>query len=210
VVKQLFVCEPGRSLVALRLITGRLLTGSSSTTETGTWVVAARCSSMSPARRLHSWRSRWEKMAKPIWSGVIISAASANVANSVGAQPAATYRTNQGTYFVFRAGSSAVSAYRITATNPPRIVPAWNVSQPGRGSRWVTTTNRTSNAIVWVVAAGGDQRSYGYNGDTGAVVYAGRGSNELMANTRKWNTGIVARGRIYFAADNKVYAFAVP
>jgi hypothetical protein len=39
---------------------------------------------------------------------------------------------------------------------------------------------------------------------------AGGGPNELMANTRKWNTGIVARGRIYFAADNKVYAFAVP
>jgi hypothetical protein len=31
-----------------------------------------------------------------------------------------------------------------------------------------------------------------------------------MANTRKWNTGIVARGRIYFAASNRVYAFAVP
>jgi hypothetical protein len=82
--------------------------------------------------------------------------------------------------------------------------------QPAWQGSWVTTTNRTSNAIVWVVGAGGDQRSYGYNGDTGAVVYAGRGSNELMANTRKWNTGIVARGRIYFAADNKVYAFAVP
>jgi len=51
---------------------------------------------------------------------------------------------------------------------------------------------------------------HGYNGDTGAVVYAGGGLNELMANTRKWNTGIVARGRIYFAASNKVYAFTVP
>ena len=28
-----------------------------------------------------------------------------------------------------------------------------------------------------------------------------------MTGTRQWNTGIVARGRIYFAADNKVYAF---
>jgi len=27
---------------------------------------------------------------------------------------------------------------------------------------------------------------------------------------RQWNTGIVARGRIYFAADNKVYAFRLP
>jgi hypothetical protein len=63
---------------------------------------------------------------------------------------------------------------------------------------------------VRVVGAGGDQRLHGYNGDTGAVIYAGGGPNELMANTRKWNTSIVARGRIYFAADNKVYAFAVP
>ena len=31
-----------------------------------------------------------------------------------------------------------------------------------------------------------------------------------MSNTRKWNTGIVARRRIYFTADNKVYAFTVP
>jgi hypothetical protein len=61
-----------------------------------------------------------------------------------------------------------------------------------------------------VVGAAGDRRLHGYNGDTGAVVYAGGGPNELMLYPRKWNTGIVARGRIYFAAGNKVYAFAVP
>ena len=31
-----------------------------------------------------------------------------------------------------------------------------------------------------------------------------------MAHTRRFNTGIVARGRIYAANDNKVYAFNVP
>ena len=31
-----------------------------------------------------------------------------------------------------------------------------------------------------------------------------------MTGTRQWNTGIVARGRIYFGADNKVYAFKLP
>ena len=46
--------------------------------------------------------------------------------------------------------------------------------------------------------------------DTGAVVYAGGGANELMTGTRKWNTGIVARGRIYYPADNKIYAFNLP
>ena len=38
----------------------------------------------------------------------------------------------------------------------------------------------------------------------------GGGTNELMTGTRQWNTGIVACGRIYFAADNKVYAFRLP
>jgi hypothetical protein len=142
--------------------------------------------------------------------GITAPVASANVANSVRGQAAATYRTNQGTYFVFRNGSSAVSAYKITATNPPRIVPAWTRSQNGQGSPWVTTTDGTNNAIVWVVGAGGDQRLHGYNGDTGAVIYAGGGPNEQMTGTRKWNSGIAARRRIYFAASNKVYAFAVP
>src|SRR5439155_15888779 len=46
------------------------------------------------------------------------------------------------------------------------------------------------------------------DGDTGAVVYTGGGTNELMAGTHSYTTtGIVARGRIYIATDNKVYAF---
>ena len=143
--------------------------------------------------------------------GIRAPVASAQVATSVRGQAAATYRTRQGTYFVFRATSGAISAYRITATNPPTIVPAWNVSQNGQGSPWVTTTNGTDNAIVWAANSGsGDQRVRGFNGDTGAVVYAGGGPNELMNGTSKWNTGIVARGRMYFAGTNKVYAFALP
>jgi len=144
--------------------------------------------------------------------GITAPVASAQVATSVRGQAAATYRTRQGTYLVFRATSGAISAYRITGTNPPAIVPAWNVSQNGQGSPWVTTTNGTDNAIVWAANSGdgGDQRLHGFNGDTGAVVYAGGGPNELMNRTSRYNTGIVARGRTYFAGTNKVYAFALP
>jgi hypothetical protein len=62
---------------------------------------------------------------------------------------------------------------------------------------------------VWVAGTGtgGDQRLHGYDGETGVVIYAGGGNNELMTGTRQWNTGIAARGRIYFAADGRVYAF---
>jgi hypothetical protein len=143
--------------------------------------------------------------------GITAPVTSVNVANYVAGQSAATYHTNEGTYFVFRNGSSSLSAYKITASNPPNVLPAWSVSQSGQGSPWVTTTNGRDNAIVWVVGSeGGDQRLHGYNGDTGAVIYRGGGPNEQMTGTRKWNTGIVARGRIYFAARNKVYAFALP
>jgi hypothetical protein len=58
---------------------------------------------------------------------------------------------------------------------------------------------------VWVVGAVGDRRLHGYEGDTGAVICAGCAPNEQMTGTHKWNTGIVARGRIYVAASNKVY-----
>ncbi len=81
------------------------------------------------------------------------------------------------------------------------------MTQSGQGSPWVTTTDGTNNAIVWVVGAQGDQRLHGYNGDTGAVIYAG---TDVMTGTRKWNSGIAARGSIYVANDNKVYAFRIP
>jgi len=44
-----------------------------------------------------------------------------------------------------------------------------------------------------VAGVSGDQRLHGYDGDTGAVIYAGGGVNELMTGTRQWNTGMAAR-----------------
>jgi PQQ enzyme repeat len=146
--------------------------------------------------------------------GVNNPAAQANVVGINRGTSAITYHTGQGTYFAFHNDVDAVSAYKVTATTPPTIMSAWSASQNGRGSPWVTTTDGTNNAIVWVVGtdaqSGGDQRLHGYNGDTGAVIYAGGGLNEQMTGTRQWNTGMVARGRIYFGADNKVYAFRLP
>jgi len=68
----------------------------------------------------------------------------------------------------------------------------------------------TNNVIVWGIGSENDQRLHGFNADTGATIFAGGHANELMAGTRRFNTGIVARGRIYVANDNKVFAFRVP
>jgi PQQ enzyme repeat len=155
--------------------------------------------------------------------GISQPVASAQVASNTILQAAVTYRTKQGTYVAFRAnndGDTALSAFCITATNPPAIDVAggWNVTRDngGCGSPFVTSTDGNNNMIVWVVGTDdhrteGDQRLHGYDGDTGAVVYDGGGPNELMAGTHFYSTtGIAARGRIYVAGDNKVYAFAAP
>jgi hypothetical protein len=143
--------------------------------------------------------------------GITAPVASLPVSGSFIIQAAATYRTNQGTYVAFRASSSTLSTFRITATHPPAITSGWSVNRNGCGSPFVTSTDGTTNMIVWVVGTGGDQRLHGYDGDTGAVVYAGGGANELMAGTHSYSTtGIAARGRIYIGTDNKVYAFTVP
>jgi hypothetical protein len=155
--------------------------------------------------------------------GISSPVASAQVASSTILQAGVTYRTKQGTYVAFRAnndGNTVLSAFRITAANPPAIdIPGgWDVtrSSGGCGSPFVTSTDGNNNMIVWVVGTedhltAGDQRLHGYDGETGNVIYGGGGPNELMAGTHYYSTtGIVARGRIYVAGDNKVYAFALP
>ncbi len=155
--------------------------------------------------------------------GISQPVASAQVASSTILQAAVTYRTKQGTYVAFRAnndGNTVLSAFRITAANPPAIdIPGgWDVTRAsgGCGSPFVTSADGNNNMIVWVVGTEdhqttGDQRLHGYDGDTGAVVYDGGGPNELMAGTHYYSTtGIAARGRVYVAGDNKVYAFEVP
>jgi len=144
--------------------------------------------------------------------GVGSAVASMNVSNAtLRGTSSAAYQTAEGTHFAFHTGESGeLRSYIINATSPPTIALAWNVSQGGRGSPWVTTTDGTNNAIVWVAGVEGDGKLYGYNGDTGAVIFNGGGPNEIMNGTRQWNTGMVARGRIYFGADNKIYAFKLP
>lgn len=141
--------------------------------------------------------------------GVSVPVAKAHVASSSIIQAAATYQTGQGTYVVF-ANANNLYALRLGATNPPSITNVWTASENGRGSPFVTSTDGTNNIVVWGIGSESDQRLHAFAADTGTNLYTGGGTSELMAGTRRFNTGIVARGRIYVANDNKVYAFQVP
>jgi outer membrane protein assembly factor BamB len=143
--------------------------------------------------------------------GITLPVASSHVSGNSIIQAAATYRTKQGTYVVFRANGSTLSAFRITAANPPAITSVWSKTQSGVGSPFVTSTDGINNVIVWAVGSGGDQRLHGYDGDTGNVIFGGGGANDTVGGTHSYSTtGIVARGHVYVAGDNRVYAFNLP
>jgi hypothetical protein len=124
-------------------------------------------------------------------------------------QAAATYQAATGSYVVF-ANNGDLYSLLIGASSPPTITKAWTANENGKGSPFVTSTDGTNNFVVWGIGTQSTQRLYGFNATNGATVFAGGGANELMANTRNYNTGIVARGRIYVAGDNQVYAFNAP
>lgn len=127
----------------------------------------------------------------------------------------AVYRTAQGTYLAFYgrgticAGTSSnLVAVNVAPASPPTLHETWCANAGGgRGSPMVTTTDGTSEAIVWAVGAESDNRLHGFDGDTGAVIFGGGGATDAMGSTRRFITPIVAKGRIFVAADNQLYAF---
>lgn len=140
--------------------------------------------------------------------------ASARVASNAIINAAAAYTTSQGSYAVMigagvgcPGGAGDLVAIRIGAQAPPQISVAWCARSNGRGSPMVTTSDGRSDAIVWAVGAESSNRLFGFDGDTGQVVYGGGGSAEAMANVRRFSTPIAAKGRIFVASDTAVYAF---
>ncbi len=128
---------------------------------------------------------------------------------------AAAYTTGRGTYVVFpgsgigcpRGWAGDLTAIRIGAASPPTITVAWCADQHGRGSPIVTTPDGRSEPIVWSVGAGGDGRLRGFDGESGQVVFDGGGPGDAMSGVQRYQTPIVAKGRIFVAGDREVYAF---
>ena len=141
--------------------------------------------------------------------------ASAKVSSGQIINAPAAYTTALATYVVFRGGgvgcpggnSGDLTALKISATSPPQISVAWCAKQNGGGSPMVTTPDGKSDMIVWGLGAGGDGRLHGFDGDTGAVVFNGGGAMDGMSAIQGNETAIAAKGRMFVAAQNAVYAF---
>jgi hypothetical protein len=142
--------------------------------------------------------------------------------NAIGAP--VSYQTTRGTYVVERLDEylpppspsiDDFKAYHVSATSPPQLVSAWTPSTPGfligsLGSPFVTSTDGSNNVVVWGVEYGANHYLIGLNGDTGSAVFLRGGINGTAIGLEHMSTAIAARGRIYVAGDNQVYAFTVP
>lgn len=129
---------------------------------------------------------------------------------------AAAYKTASGTYVVFETRGTGIGcpgtrgnlvALRIVASSPPSITVAWCANNMGGGSPMVTTTDGTSEAVVWTVGTGLSNRLHAFNGETGATLFAGGGPDEQMASVQNFQTPIEVNGRVFVAANNRMYAF---
>jgi hypothetical protein len=129
---------------------------------------------------------------------------------------ATAYTVSSGTYVVFNSFGSGIGcpgdpgslvALRVGATVPPTLTVAWCADARGSGSPVVTTTDGTSQPVVWVVGAEGDNLLHAFNGETGEGLFSGGGPAEQMTFVRRFQTPIAAGGRLIVAGDDRLYAF---
>jgi outer membrane protein assembly factor BamB len=126
----------------------------------------------------------------------------------------ATFPTTDGAFVAFQGegtdclsprGRGDLTVLHIRAGSPPTIATAWCGAVGGRGSPIVTTTDGHTDPIVWMLGAEGDNRLHAFQGDTGEPLF----TSGALTGLRRFQTLIVARNRIYIAADRRVYAFAL-
>ncbi len=144
--------------------------------------------------------------------------ASELVASGEISNAATAYTTDSGTYVVFNIAngegvgcpqgqSGDLVALRIGPASPPTITVAWCADNQGRGSPIVTTTDGTSEAVIWTTGALLSNRLHGYDGENGELLFDGGGETEQMTDLSNFQTPIAVNGRIFVGTFDELYAF---
>lgn len=98
-------------------------------------------------------------------------------------------------------GANGLTVIRLSSS-APAISTAWCAAMDGRGSPIVTTTDGHTDPVVWILGAEGDNRLYGFRGDTGERLYLG----QPLPGLQHFQTLIATSDHLYVAAQNAVYA----
>jgi PQQ-like domain len=100
-----------------------------------------------------------------------------------------------------------LTVLKIAVNEQPTIAQAWCGNVSGAGSPIVTTSDGSSDPIVWMLGAEGDNRLHGFKGDTGEPL-SPDGIGPAMAGLHHFQTLIATRDHLYVGADGRIYAFA--
>jgi len=136
-----------------------------------------------------------------------------NGAMSIHTTPAA-YTSTQGVHVIFSTdtgaqcpgggGGEVVMSVSVPAGAPPVPQAAW--CQPitgGPAAPIATTTDGTSNPVVWVMSG---STLMGFDGDTGAVIFAG--GSGTCSGIRKWTSPIAVKGRTVVGGDGHLCSWS--
>jgi hypothetical protein len=108
--------------------------------------------------------------------------------------------------------SGDLVAVKLDPTAPQKMSVAWCATSGGQGSPIITTSDGTSDPMVWLFGAEGTSRLFSWNLITGAPVFTGGGTADVVqypagAGSHHFASILAAHGRIILAVDGQLYAF---
>ena len=87
----------------------------------------------------------------------------------------------------------------------PAISVAWCASLDGNGAPIVTTTDGSSDAIVWITGAQGDDQLHAFRGENGESLL--NPAPVRLRGLRHFSTIIATGNHLFLPADDRIYAF---
>lgn len=104
-------------------------------------------------------------------------------------------------------GNPRLTVVKVTASPAPAISTVWCASLASTGAPIVTTTDGTSDPVVWITGAGGDHQLHGYRGDNGTELFAGGGGKDSLPGLQRFSTLLAAEGRLFIGGAGRLFAF---
>jgi hypothetical protein len=139
------------------------------------------------------------------------------IVNPIVINAPAAFTASSGTYVAMASSGNGIGCpgsagnlvvFQITATMPPTISIAWCAIVGGRYAPIVTTTDGTSDSVLWTISSGfPSNKLRAYNAETGEVLFDGGGTPDAIGTLKGFLAPIAVNGRIFIAGDNQLYAF---
>jgi hypothetical protein len=83
----------------------------------------------------------------------------------------------------------------------------WCTDNQGQGAPVITSSDGSADALVWTAGTEDSGRLHGWDIATGRLVFGGGTDGDAIVNSRRYTTLVEVKGRLFVAADGRLYAF---